>query len=243
MSEIGLKIDVIYASDYVDEINYFPAIYDSYIMAPFAIDELLNPKKWPKEIGFSLIDEVGFSGKFLSGGNGLLTWNGIKKPWWHAYMLLAKLRGNIVDQGEDYIITNENGRIAILTFNMCRQTPAFLESIHSTDQLTAAILQNRHIRREHNFTLSNIFGTYKETRYSINQSSCLYTKWYNLGFSSYMTEDEEEILSTTCQPKTDFKIIDASGLINVTTIEKSFGVTLVILEKIYSIDNTPSIQL
>ena len=242
LSETGLKIDVIYASDYVDEINYLPAIYDSFVMAPFAVDELLNPKKWRKEIAFSLIDEVGFSGKFLSGGNGLLTWNGIKKPWWHAYMLLAKLRGNVVDQGEDYIITNENGRIAILTFNMCRLTPGFLESIHSTDELTAAILQNRHIRREHNFTLSNIFGTYKETRYSINQSSCLYTKWYNLGFSSYMTEDEEEILATTCQPKTDFRIFDASGLINVSTIEKSFGVSLVILEKTYTID-TPSVHL
>ena len=103
LSETGLKIDVIYASDYVDEINYLPAIYDSFVMAPFAVDELLNPKKWRKEIAFSLIDEVGFSGKFLSGGNGLLTWNGIKKPWWHAYMLLAKLRGNVVDQGEDYM--------------------------------------------------------------------------------------------------------------------------------------------
>lgn len=239
LSSTGLKNEVICASDYVDEIDYIPALYDSFLLAPFAADELLNPDKWPKEIAFSLIDAVDYSGKFMAGGNGLLTWNGIKKPWWHTYMLIAKLRGSIVDQGEDHIVTNDNGRIAILTFNLCRQSPGFLESIHSTDDLNAAISQNANIRREHHFRIANIFGTYKETRYSISQSTCLYTKWFNLGFPSYLTEDEEEILSFTCQPATDFKIIDASGAINITTVEESFGVSLVILEETYDIDYTP----
>lgn len=227
-----MHIDVLTASEYVDEEYYYPAIYDSFVLTPFAMDELLSPANWPKEIAFSLIDEVPDNGTFLVGGNGLLAWNGIKKPWWYAYMLIAKLRGSVVERGKDHIVTNDNGRIAILTFNLCKQHPNILKNIHTKEQLVEIISQNGPMRREHNFHITDISGTYKVTRYSLNQKSCLFSKWADLNFPIFLTGDEEEILSTTCKPDVDFRIVDASGTLNITTIEESFGVSLVLLEKI-----------
>ena len=230
-NKTGLHIDVLTASEYVDEEYYYPAIYDSFVLTPFAMDELLSPANWPKEIAFSLIDEVPENGTFLVGGNGLLTWNGIKKPWWYAYMLIAKLRGTIVDQGTDHIVTNENGRIAILTYNLCRQSPNMLKTITNKEQLVDVISKNSSMRREHNFHITDVSGQYKITKYSLGKKSCLFSKWADLKFPIFLTGDEEEVLSTTCQPDVDFRIIDASGTLNITTIEESFGVSLVLLEK------------
>ena len=232
ITKTGLHVEVLTASEYVDVEYYYPAIYDSFILTPFAMDELLNPKNWPKEIAFSLIDEVQENGTFLVGGNGLLAWNGIKKPWWYAYMLVAKLRGSVISQGKDHIITNENGRIAILTFNLCRQEPDILRTIHTNEQLLDIIAKNSSVRREHNFHITDVSGTYKITNYSLGQNACLFSRWADLNFPVFLTGDEEEILSTTCQPNVDFRIVDASGTLNITTIEESFGVSLVLLEKI-----------
>lgn len=231
LSSAGLNVDVISANEYIDEVEYLPAIYDSFLLTPFAMDELLNPQNWPKEIAFSLIDGVTDYGTFQSGGYGLMTWNGIKKPWWYAYLLVANLHGVIVSQGPDHMITNDNGRIVILTYNLCRESGKLLETIHTLDQLNDAIDRNRNIRREHSFNLSGLHGKYKATRYSINKNCCIYSKWASLGYPSYMTGEEESIISTMCHPQMSFDIIETSGSIDITTIEESFGVSLVILEK------------
>lgn len=229
--ETGLSVDVITASEYVDEIDFFPSVYDSFILTPFAMDELFHPEKWPKEISFSLIDAVNYNGLILDGGNGLLTWNGIKKPWWYAYLLVAKLRGDIIDTGNDHIITDDHGHIAILTYNLCKKDASLLAGIQSKEQLNAAIKNAQQIRREHSFHFTGIYGTYKATHYRIGESTCLYSKWKALGFPSFITGDEEEILSTICHPDVQFSILEANGTLDITTIEDTFGISLVTLEK------------
>ena len=69
---IGLNIEIISDSAYMSEINYINELYDSFVITPFAMDELFNPQNWNREIAFSLIDEVNVQGMFLKGGNGLL---------------------------------------------------------------------------------------------------------------------------------------------------------------------------
>lgn len=229
--DTGIMIDVIVASEYVDEIDFYPAVYDSFVLTPFAMDELFNPENWPKEIAFSLIDEVNSAGLFLDGGNGLLTWNGIKKPWWYAYSFVAKLGGNIIDKGNDHIVTNDNGRIAILSYNLCGRNPALIKKITTRDDLIEEIELTNQLRREHSFHLKEVYGSYKMTSYRIDSRSCLFSMWESLDFPSFLTGEEEEIMSTTCHPEIDFKRIDAAGFIDVTTREDSYGVSLVVLEK------------
>ena len=52
----------------------------------------------------------------FSGGFGLLTREGIKKPIWYAHYLLGSLGNQILAQEEDYIVTQRDGNIQILAF-------------------------------------------------------------------------------------------------------------------------------
>lgn len=229
---IGLNIEIISDSAYMSEINYINELYDSFVITPFAMDELFNPQNWNREIAFSLIDEVNVQGMFLKGGNGLLAWNGVKKPWWYAYIMASKLYGVIVDKGEDHIITNDNGRIAILSFNKCGQEGSMLSKINSASQLDEAIENGKNMRREHSFHLTNIYGTIKATHYSLNKDTCLYSKWAELNFKESITGEEESIMSAVCHPDISFKVLEARGELDITTIENTFGVSLIVLEKI-----------
>lgn len=229
---VGIRFDTFTSSDYIHVINYIPEIYDSFVLAPFAMDELLHPKRWSREIDFSLIDEVKSDGMVLRGGNGLLTWSGIKKPWWHAYMFVSKIRGNIIAQGDDHIVTNDNGRIAILTYNMCHKKPNFLEQITSREALENAISLNEY-RREHNFQISGLKGRYKITNHALGKNACIFSKWKELGYTTYLTDEEESIIARICHPDVDFHVVDIYEKFNITITENTFGVSFTVLEKIY----------
>ncbi|MEH7493223.1 GH39 family glycosyl hydrolase, partial [Neobacillus niacini] len=58
------------------------------------------------------------SKNILHGGAGLLTKNGIKKPSYHAFVLLKQLGEILVAKGENYIVTKKSGnRYQVLCFN------------------------------------------------------------------------------------------------------------------------------
>ena len=228
--EVGPFFNVKIEPADTQSIKYFPYLYDSFVLTPFAMDELFHPENWKIEINFSLIDAVSENGYILAGGSGLLTWNGIKKPWWHAYNLASKLKGSIVSKGPDHIITNNNGIITILTYNTCGLPPAYLQSLTTTQELFNAIQNKGHVR-EHAFQLMNMFGKYKIITYSVNETACLFSKWADLDYPEYLTLEEETVLSHICHPKVKFSTVDSNGKIDITTKEESFGVTCVVMEK------------
>ena len=229
--EIGPFFKVHTEPVYLQDIKYFDSLYDSFVLAPFAMDELFHPENWKIGIDFSLIDAVSENGYILSGGCGLLTWNGIKKPWWHAYNLASKLKGSIVSKGPDHIITNNSGIITILTYNMCGMPPSYLQSLTTKQDLYEAIQNKGHVR-EHAFQLMNMFGKYKIITYTVNETSCLFSKWAGLDYPEYLTLEEETVLSQICHPEVTFRTVESNGKIDITTREESFGVTCVVLEKI-----------
>lgn len=228
---IGVHLEITTSKDYIDVINYIPELYDSFILTPFAMDELFNPSNWRAEINFSLIDEVNPTGMCLCGGDGLLTWNGIKKPWWYSYMFVSKLHGKIIHQSEDHIITNDNGRIAILTFNLCQKKPDFLKTITSREILRNLCTERGH-KRTHSFQICGLSGKYKITSHSLGKTSCLFSNWTDLNYPTYLTDEDEAIISSICHPDVNFKVVDINGTFDLTTVEDSFGVSFIILEQI-----------
>lgn len=229
--EVGPLFRIEIQPQYTQGLTYFPYLYDSFVLTPFAMDELFHPENWKTGIDFSMIDVVNENGYILAGGNGLLTWNGIKKPWWHAYNLVSKLRGSIISKGTDHIITNNNGIITILTYNTCGLPPAYLQSLTTNQELYNAIQNKGHVR-EHSFQLMNTYGKYKIITYSVNETSCLFSKWAGLGYPEYLTLEEENVFAQICHPEVTFSTADSNGKIDITTKEDSFGVTCVVLEKI-----------
>jgi len=231
-NELGISFMIFIHPQDTTKFNCAPFLYDSFVLTPFAMDELFHFDNWPGELAFSMLDPVNKSGNIMAGGNGLLTWNGIKKPWWHAYRLAAKLRGNIISAGADHIVTNENNDIVILTYNLCGFSPVFLKTIDTKEKLYE-IARKKNNTREHHFRLDSISGTYKVIRYTIDITSCLFVKWAKLGYPEYLSSEEEQIIAETSYPKVDFDKISINGKHEISLIEESFGVSCMVLEKLY----------
>ncbi|MCQ4637598.1 AraC family transcriptional regulator [Anaerovorax odorimutans] len=229
--EFGTSFQITIWSQDKSKFKCAPFLYDSFVLTPFAMDELFHFRGWPGELAFSLIDSVNKNGNIMAGGNGLLTWNGIKKPWWNAYRLASKLRGDIISEGADHIVTNDNGDIVILTYNLCGFSPGFLKAINTKEKLYE-LIQKKNQVREHHFQLDNIRGDYKVIRFSINPSSCLFSKWAKLGYPAYLTSEEEQIIAETSHPEVDFEKLSIDGKLKISTVEESFGVSCVVLEKL-----------
>jgi len=231
LNELGISFKIFIHSQDKTKFNCAPFLYDSFVLTPFAMEELFHFDNWPGELAFSMLDSVNKSGNIMAGGNGLLTWNGIKKPWWYAYRLAAKLRGNIISEGADHIVTNENNDIVILTYNLCGFTPAFLKTIDTKEKLYEIALKKNNTR-EHHFRLDSMNGTYKVIRYTIDITSCLFVKWAKLGYPEYLSSEEEQTIAESSHPKVDFDKITINGKLEISMAEESFGVSCTVLEKI-----------
>jgi xylan 1,4-beta-xylosidase len=61
------------------------------------------------------------------GGFGLINKDGLKKPGYFAYYLLSKLGKEIIEQGEDYIVTKQDNNIQILAYNFAYFDDLFIK--------------------------------------------------------------------------------------------------------------------
>lgn len=64
-----------------------------------------------------LIEETQPSNIIFHGGLGLYTYNGIKKPHWHALQLLTKLGDTFITKGNGFFVTKSYGKIQIVLYN------------------------------------------------------------------------------------------------------------------------------
>ena len=64
-----------------------------------------------------LIEETQPSNLIFHGGLGLYTYNGIKKPHWHALQMLTKLGDTFITKGNGFFVTKSYGKIQIVLYN------------------------------------------------------------------------------------------------------------------------------
>ena len=87
-------------------------IHDTAFMAPFIIKNYLNCQGLAKSLGYWAIsdffEEHQIPKNEFHGGFGMLNKSGLKKPQYHAFVILKRLGSEIISQGEDYIITRKD---------------------------------------------------------------------------------------------------------------------------------------
>jgi hypothetical protein len=174
------------------DLIFTPCIYDSFILTPFAMDELFHQDNWQLYMDFVATDSVRHDGNIMEGGHGLLTWNGIRKPWYYAYGFLAKMKGEILKSGDDYAITRNGNEIIILAYNLCGYSYSSLNKIKNKEDLKN-FKSNTGYSKEHIFRLKGLQGEYKMTCYTLDQDCCLFSRWMDLGFPEYLSVFQDRI--------------------------------------------------
>ena len=106
-----------------------------------------------------------------------------------------------------------------------------LQQIKSKEQLRN-VIQYDGLLKKHTIFLKGLNGSYKVSNYSLDQKSCLFSKWADLEFPQYLSEDEEAAFAMTCHPDISIKKVEVEDSLELNILHPSFGVTLITIEKL-----------
>ncbi|WP_253197187.1 GH39 family glycosyl hydrolase [Clostridium algidicarnis] len=236
----------------LEELNYKPEInvtewnasslhgnfiHDTSYVAAFIIKNVLQCIGATTSLGYwtftDLMEENKLGISSFHGGFGLLNKEGLKKPSYYAYYLLSKLGDKVIDQGEDYIITKKDESIQILAYNYVYFDDLFLHGDESalTHKERYLIYEEKPVK-EIKFSIKNIAGYYKITKYKLNrESGSVFDKWIELGATENMTKEELKYLQGKSQPEIEVSELKLLGEYNNKINVPVHGVELIILEK------------
>lgn len=157
----------------------------------------------------------------LHGGAGLVTKNGIKKPSYHAFVLLKQLGNLLVAKGDHYIVTKKSGnRYQVLCFNYKHFNYSYYlqpegstgiyeqyDIFESTDPLNLSLeIQG----------ISNGKYRVKELKLNRNHGSVL-DEWLKFGAVDELKPDEVAYLRQICVP---FMKVEYSSVVNNSIVLK-----------------------
>lgn len=104
-------------------------IHDTMFMAPFILRHALQSQGRLHSLGFwsftDVFEESQAVPAILHGGFGLFNRNGLRKPAYYAFELLAKLTGHLLRQGEGYAIARSGDDYSILLYHYVHVDPLF----------------------------------------------------------------------------------------------------------------------
>lgn len=139
-----------------------------------------------------IIEEGLTESKLYHGGLGLLTYNRLKKPSYNAFSLLSKLGDNIIERGEDYIVTSTNNNYQILLFNFVYFDDLFMSGDKSLLDYHNRynIFRNSNMNKDINLILSLPGGNYRIKRWILNRSSgSTFDAWQSMGAPEQINSD------------------------------------------------------
>lgn len=115
----------------------------------------------------------------FNGYNGMLTYNGIRKPIFNAFFLLGKLNGYVVDSGSGYILTKNQDSYNLLLYNHENVDNYFEITPEDYDQLYKDIaIKSKHLDLKINLDP----GKYKLKHYTLNKKNgSIYDEWIKMG--------------------------------------------------------------
>ena len=212
-------------------------IHDTAFVATFIVDNVLKTLGKTHSLGYwtftDLYEEIKVDSSEFHGNFGLISKSGLKKSSYYAYYLLSKLGNEIVDQGEEYIITRDGEDIQVLAYNYSYFNELFMNGDTSALSNTKRydVYKSKPLK-EIDISINGINGKYKITRYQLNRDfGSAFDQWLRLGTPENMTKEEVDYLKGQSKPK---MIVGTSDII-VEYKEKIkipvHGVELVILEK------------
>ncbi len=190
-------------------------IHDTPFEAPFILYN--NTQNFGKidSLGYwaftDIFEENGPGEQPFHGGFGLINADGIKKPSYWAYYFLSMLGDEIVEITDNHIITKHGEDYQVIVWNYCHYTDEFAEGDRSKLTLTSRddVFNNK---TEHINISLNLNGEYKQTEYTLNESTSAFHNWVKLGAPQYPSRNQVKLLKEQSKPIISEKNITEFGI-------------------------------
>ncbi|AHM56070.1 putative HTH-type transcriptional regulator [Peptoclostridium acidaminophilum DSM 3953] len=168
--------------------------------------------------------------KLFHGGRGLLTYNGLKKPVYHAYYLLSKLKGNLISKGPFHYAVENDKSIVILFYNNLEKLDDILQSIDYYERGKDLAISKSTL-----FELKILIekGKYKLKSYTLDRSNgSIFDEWLNMGKPEYFDTEDFNFIKSKEMLRLKSLLVSVEDSISLEFALPSDGVKLINLTKL-----------
>lgn len=140
-----------------------------------------------------------------SGGNGLLSKNGIRKPIYHALDFLNRMNTRFLKRGEHYIATTSGADLYILCYNFKKYAYQFYkeeENEFDIHRLSDLFIDNLDLQMHFTLTGLDEKAQYAIKRRTVNRDhGSLLGEWSRFEFDSSLDARDVQYLRNKCNPE------------------------------------------
>lgn len=212
-------------------------ISDTSFVATFIIRNVLQSIGQVNSLGYwtftDIMEEMKAGISHFHGGFGLINKEGLKKPSYFAYYLLSKLGAEIIEQGEEYIVTKNDDDIQIMLYNFAYFDELFMRGDTSllTNRERYLVYENKE-PKDIEINIKGISGHYKVKKYQLDREhGSVFDQWVRMGTPENMTEEEINFLKGRSYPKMTIEYVNIDGKYTTNSYVPVHGVELIILKK------------
>lgn len=147
-----------------------------------------------------VFEENGPGEQPFHGGFGLINAQGIKKPSYWAYWMLARLGSEIVETTEDYIVAKSDAAYQVIVWNYCYYKDDFAGGDRS--RLTLVERDSVFSEKDKRVRLSlPVSGNYTLTEYTLDKNTSAFHNWIAEGAPQYPSQKQVVDLKEKSVPK------------------------------------------
>lgn len=158
----------------------------------------------------------------LTGGNGLLTKDGIYKPVFYSFLFMNRMKGKIIEKGENYLITcNRDNEYYILAFKPEKFGHVYY--LNKESQIKEDMLDDIYEDQgEMNITFEILNcweSRYRMKMWNMTEKGSVLTQWRMMGKPEQISSEEARYLRALCRPsieKREGKISDGTLKFDLT---------------------------
>lgn len=202
-------------------------VNDTCFKAAYIVKNVLENMDGLHSFGYwtatDLLEEFKMSSEMFHGGLGLMTYNGIPKPAFYAFKLLAKLGRQFIHQGKGYYITSSDMGLQVLMYAY-----AHIDSLYQKGDASLISRTNRYDVFEEagaielTLELTDLHpGMYTLKRYTLNrQNGSVFDLWVQMGAPHSIDADILDYLKHASCPQLTFEQVEITGTYTYTLVSK-----------------------
>ncbi|NFT05799.1 helix-turn-helix domain-containing protein [Clostridium botulinum] len=215
--------DKLYLSGWNSSISYNELLNDTVYKATYIAKNILENYDTLESFGYwqlsDFTEEVKMKNQLYHGGQGIFTYNGIKKSHYYVFQMLSKLSDRLLEKGDGFFITTDGNSIEIMLYNYQHYS-----KLYASGEVFDMTFNHRYKP----FPKPNILkvilpltnlseASYHLTETIVNkQYGSSFDKWLELGGLPLESNDDIEYLKSVSLPKIQKKILSTEN--NALTI-------------------------
>lgn len=241
IKETDWQTDKLYLIAWNSSISHNELLNDTVYKAAYIAKNILENYDTLESFGYWQIsdftEEVKISNQLYHGGQGLFTYNRIKKSHYYVFQMLNKLGGKLIKKEKGLFITVDGDSVQIILYNYQHYS-----KLYAAGDIFDMTFTNRYTPFPKPNTLKMIIPlkNLSQTKYQMTETivnknyGSSFDKWIELGGLPLQNSDDIEYLKAASVPKIQKKILSTeNNTITITSELEPHEVRLIELKPLY----------